>query len=132
VLYAAGGRPVAVTHAAAVNLATALGAGMGIGPADTMLVLPRALATDPVAALWMGLISGARIVLASAEIAAQGSRLRRLIVAEDVTLLQASPSEWQSLIDTGLRAVRGLRALSGGAPFSRQLAVQILERCRVL
>ncbi len=132
VLQAAGGRPVAVTHAAAVNLARALAARLGIGPADTVLVLPRTLASDPIAALWMGLIAGARIVLAPAEVAAEGSRLRRLIGAEEVTLLQAWPSEWQSLIDTGLTSVRGLRALSGGAPLSRQLAGQILERCRVL
>jgi non-ribosomal peptide synthetase component F len=134
-LGATGGRVVEVTHAAAVNGATALAAELGIGPADTILVLPGTLTSDPVSALWMGLIAGARIVLASDEAAGNGARLRRLITAERVTFLQASPAEWQLLIDSGLRSVRGLRALSGaapGAPLSRELAGRILDRCRVL
>ncbi len=58
--------------------------------------------------------------------------LARLMATERVTFLHAPPSAWQRLIDTGLRAVRGLRALSGGEPLPAALAEQILERCQVL
>lgn len=93
------------------------------------------LARNPVSALWMGLIAGARILLVSAECAGDGARMRRLIRAEGVTVLQASPGEWQSLVDGGLRSVRGLRALSDGGDgghLSGQLAGLILDCCRVL
>ncbi len=132
---AAGGWTVAIPDEAAVNGALALGAELTLTSSDTVLVLPGTLVRDPVATLWMGLIAGARLVLASPEAAGNGARLRRLIRAEEVTFLQASPDEWQSLIDTGLRSVRGLRALScadRGSALSRELAGQLLDRCRVL
>ena len=133
-LTATGGQTVEITHAAAANAATALAAELGITPADTILVLPRTLPCDRGSALWTGLIAGARIVLAPADAARDGARLRRLIRAEEVTFLQASPREWESLIDSGLRSVRGLRALCGGGDggsLSRELAGR-LDRCRVL
>jgi non-ribosomal peptide synthetase component F len=132
---ATGGWSVEITHEAALNGAIALGAGLAITSSDTVLVLPRTLVRDPIAALWMGLAAGARIVLASPDAAGNGARLRRLIRAEEVTFLQASPDEWQSLIDSGLRSVRGLRALSladRGSALSRELAGRLLARCRVL
>jgi non-ribosomal peptide synthetase component F len=134
-LVGTGGQSVEITHAAAVNTATALAAELGITPGDTILVLPGTLARDPISALWTGLIAGARLVLAPADAAGDGAQLRRLIRAEGVTFLQASPGEWHALIETGLRSVRGLRALSGGGdggPLSQELAGRILDRCRVL
>jgi non-ribosomal peptide synthetase component F len=132
---ATGGWSVEITPEAALNGAIALGAELAITSSDIVLVLPRTLARDPIGALWMGLAAGARIVLASPEAAGNGARLRRLIRAEEVTFLQASPDEWQSLIDSGLRSVRGLRALSRadqGSALSRDLAGRLLDRFRVL
>jgi non-ribosomal peptide synthetase component F len=54
------------------------------------------------------------------------------MTTERVSFMHAPPSAWQRLIDTGLRSVRGLRALSGGEPLPAALAEQILMRCRVL
>jgi non-ribosomal peptide synthetase component F len=134
-LIATGGQSVEITDAAAVNTATALAVELGITRADTILVLPRTLARDPVSALWTGLIAGAQLVLAPADAAGDGARLRRLIRAKGITFLEASAGEWHSLIESGLRSVRGLRTLSGGGeggPISRELAGRILERFRVL
>ena len=100
--------------------------------ADSVLVLPSTCARVPVVELWLPLIAGARVVIASAEDAADGRRLSRLIKSERVTFLHAAPSTWQMLLDTGLRSARSLRALSGGEPLSRELADRILERCRLL
>jgi non-ribosomal peptide synthetase component F len=105
---------------------------LGIGPADTVLSLPSTLFEAPAMELWMPLAAGARIVLAPADVASEGARLSRLIAAEGVTLLHAAPRTWQTLIDTGLKPSRALRALSGGGPLPPSLAEQILERCRVL
>jgi amino acid adenylation domain-containing protein len=131
---AAAGKPkgVPITHASAVNLVTAMAADLGIGPADTVLTLPLTFFRAPVMELWLPLIAGARIVVAPADMARDGARLSRLIAAERVTFLHAPSSTWQTLIDTGLRSARSLRALSGGERLSQALADQILERCRVL
>ncbi|HVC69629.1 MAG TPA: condensation domain-containing protein [Acidimicrobiales bacterium] len=128
------GRPVGVPirHDSVVNMATALAADLGIASADTVLVLPATFFRAPETELLLPLIAGAKIVLAPDEMAGDGGRLRQLIAGERVSYLHASPSAWQVLIDSGLRASRGLAALSGGEPLSRELADQILERCRVL
>lgn len=128
------GKPnaVPIRHASVVNLVTAMAADLGIGPADTVLVLPSTFFRASVMELWLPLIAGARIVVAPADMARDGARLSRLIASERVTFLHAPPSTWQTLIDTGLRAARSLRALSGGEQLSQELADQILERCRVL
>jgi non-ribosomal peptide synthetase component F len=130
--YTRGGKGVSICHRSAVNLATALAAAVDVSSADSVLVLPSTCARVPVVELWLPLIAGARIVIASAEDAADGRRLSRLIKSERVTFLHAAPSTWQMLLDTGLRSARSLRALSGGEPLSRELADRILERCRLL
>jgi non-ribosomal peptide synthetase component F len=123
---------VMVRHAAVVNLAAALAADLGIGPADTVMVLPSTLFRLPEVELWLALMAGAKIVLAPAELAGDGARLSRLITAERATFLHAAPSTWHALIDSGLKAHRGLGALSGGERLSPELAEEILRRCRVL
>jgi amino acid adenylation domain-containing protein len=136
VLYTASSseRPAGVVmrHDAAVNVATAMATELGLGPADAVLVLPATLYRAPVIELFLPLIAGATIVVAPREAAADGTMLRRLIATEGVSFVHASPSSWQVLIDSGLRASRGLAALSGGEELSRELADQILDRCRVL
>jgi non-ribosomal peptide synthetase component F len=130
----AAGEPsaVAIGHGATVNLATAIAARLGIGPVDRVLVLGPDLSRTPAIELWMPLIAGATIVLAPAEATADGSQVSRLVAAEKATFLHASPSAWQALIDTGLRASRSLRALSGGEVLPVALADQLLDRYRVL
>jgi amino acid adenylation domain-containing protein len=123
---------VPIRHDSVVNMATAMAADLGIGPTDTVLVLPQTFFHASVVELWVPLIAGAKIVVAPTDIAADGTRLSRLIAAERVNFLHAPATTWQTLIDTGLKPTRGLRALSSGDDLSRALADQILERCRVL
>jgi amino acid adenylation domain-containing protein len=123
---------VRIRHASVVNLATAMAADLGIGPADTVLTLPSTFFRVSVMELWLSLVAGARIVVAPADMATDGARLSRLIAAERVSFLHAPPSAWQTLIDTGLKSARSLRALSGGEQLSQELADWILDRCRVL
>jgi non-ribosomal peptide synthetase component F len=115
-----------------LDAARALSARLDLGPADTVLVLPAMLETDPVSAVWAGLVAGARLLLADAETAGDGAAVRRLISEEDVTFLPASAAQWQALIDSGLRPVRGLRALTTDGALTRELADAILGRVRVL
>jgi non-ribosomal peptide synthetase component F len=114
------------------NLATAMAADLGIGAADTVLVLPATLFRAPVTELWLPLIAGARIVLAPADVAEDGGLLSRRITSERISFLHATPNAWQTLINTGLKPSRALAALSGGGALSEELADQILDRCRVL
>ncbi|HEY5252037.1 MAG TPA: condensation domain-containing protein [Acidimicrobiales bacterium] len=123
---------IPIRHDSVVNLATAMGADLGIGAADSVLVLPVTLFRAPVMELWLPLIAGARIVLAPADVAGDGGLLSRRIASERISFLHASPATWQTLIATGLKPSRALAALSGGSELTEELADQILDRCRVL
>jgi non-ribosomal peptide synthetase component F len=123
---------VVIRHRSVANLATAIAADLGLTPADTVLVFGSSLFSLPAVDLWPPLIAGCRIVIAPPGAARDGAEVSRLISAERVTLLHARPSEWQALIDTGLKAARGLTALTGGEALSRELADEILGRCRIL
>ena len=123
--------PVPISHAAMVNRVSAIATELGIGPADTVLALPSRPFALPLVDVWVPLAAGARIVVAGQD-AANGKRLSKLIAGERVSVLHATPSTWQALIDTGLKPSRSLRAVSGGGALSRELADQILTRARTL
>jgi amino acid adenylation domain-containing protein len=130
----ASGTPIGVPvrHSSVVNLCGAMADGLGIGPADTILVLPSTFFGFSILELWMALSLGAKIVLAEGDGVTDGLGLSRLIATERVSFLHASPTDWQALIDSGLRASRGLSALSGGEELTEELADRILDRARVL
>ena len=107
--------------------AAILAAELGLSPADTILVHPSWPLSERLARA-----SGARTVTAPDDVLAGGAALSRLIKAEAVSVLAASPATWRLLVDTGLRPTRSLRALVTGEPPSRALADALLARVRVL
>jgi non-ribosomal peptide synthetase component F len=120
-----------LNHGAAQNVTEALATVLVMSRADSVLSLRSSLFELPLIDLWVPLLSGARLVIAPAEIELDGARLSSLIRAERITFMHAQPSTWQRLIDTGMRPARGLRALSG-TPLTEELARSLLDRCRVL
>jgi non-ribosomal peptide synthetase component F len=60
-----------------------------------------------------------------------GAALSALATHEHVSFLHATAARWEGLIETGMKAARGLVALCGGG-VSDELAEHILDRCRVL
>jgi non-ribosomal peptide synthetase component F len=123
---------VALSHRAIVNLAQSLGAEMAIGPADTVLVLGSTFWEAPAIDLWLALAAGARLVVAPPAACASGAKLSRLIAAHDVTLVRTTPERWEDLLESELKARRGLRAMASGGRLSRDLAERIRSCCRVL
>jgi non-ribosomal peptide synthetase component F len=123
---------VRLRHESVANLCASLVDELGLGSADTVLVLPSILFSVSATELWLPLIAGAKLVMAPADAATDGARLSRVLTAERISFLHASPSTWQTLIDSGLKATRGLAALSGGGELTQELADQLLGRVRVL
>jgi non-ribosomal peptide synthetase component F len=125
-------RRVPMSHAAVVNLATALAAEVGLGDADKVLIHPDSLFRSSAFDLWGPLSVGATLVIASGSTLDDGAALSRVITAERVSFLHATPERWRALVDTGLKASRGLVALSGGGDLDQELADAIVGRARVL
>src|SRR5206468_4108286 len=65
-------------------------------------------------ALFLPLLSGARVVLATKETVLDPPELARLRGAEQATIMQATPSLWQALATQAPQTLRGMRVLVGG------------------
>jgi amino acid adenylation domain-containing protein len=136
VLYTSGstGRPkgVSVRHRSVVNLLTSMARELGISATDAVLAVTTTSFDMSVPEIWLPLVTGGRMVMAPADVAADGRRLGRLVVDSGVTFMQATPASWQLLIESGWSGSPGLVALSGGEALSTPLAGQLLDLCGTL
>ncbi|MEA2146638.1 MAG: hypothetical protein QOG59_2225, partial [Solirubrobacteraceae bacterium] len=126
VIYTSGstGQPkgVEISHRALVNFLTAMRSRPGLG-ADDVLVAVTTLSFDIAGLeLYLPLITGARVVLATAEQASDPRELARLLERSGATVMQATPSTWRMLLDAGWSGRPGLKALCGGEALPPLLA----------
>ena len=82
--------------------------------------------------LFLPIMVGARVVVASREVASDGIGLSKALVQSEATVMQATPATWRLLLETGWEGNPGLKILCGGEALPRELAKQLLERCASL
>ncbi|MFF8919591.1 amino acid adenylation domain-containing protein, partial [Streptomyces sp. NPDC015032] len=131
VIYTSGstGRPkgVVVPHAALVNFLASMGELFVLGAGDRLLAVTTVAFDIAALEVFLPLVSGAGVVLASRELVSQPSALLELVVRERVSVVQATPSLWQSLVAHDAGALRGLRVLVGGEALPAALAGALSE-----
>jgi amino acid adenylation domain-containing protein len=76
--------------------------------------------------IWLPLLFGAQIVVASRESAMDGVVLRKLIDRHEITCLQATPVTWRILLDAGWRGKQDMQALCGGEAMPPELADRLV------
>ena len=132
VIYTSGstGKPkgVCVQHRAIVNFLMSMRESPGICGADTLLAVTTLSFDIAVLELLLPLTVGARLVLASRDDAMDGNALRDLVDRHAVTLLQATPSTWRLLLESGWTGAARLKALSGGEPLPVDVARELSPR----
>jgi amino acid adenylation domain-containing protein len=132
VLYTSGstGQPkgVEVPHSALVNLLAAMQREVGFTADDSLLALTT-LSFDLAAfELFLPLVSGGRVVIASRDVASDPLRLASLIGRSGCTVMAATPATWRGLIEAGWPGGEGLAILCGGEAMPRSLAEDLLKR----
>jgi amino acid adenylation domain-containing protein len=132
VIYTSGstGRPkgVEIEHRSLVNFLTSMARQPGLGP-DDVLVAVTTLSFDIAGLeLWLPLVVGAHVVVASRDEASDPRRLGALLDASGATVMQATPATWRMLVDAGWTGRPGLKALCGGEVLPAALARQLLAR----
>ncbi|RKR86143.1 amino acid adenylation domain-containing protein [Micromonospora pisi] len=97
------GRPkgVMVRHGALANLLFGLGDLLGAGPAHRWLGLTSLSFDISGVEIFLPLVTGGSVVVASGTHAADGPAVCRLIREQRVTHVQATPSGWRILLDAG-------------------------------
>lgn len=136
VIYTSGstGRPkgVEVGHCALLNLLHSMRAEPGIAATDRLLALTTLSFDIAALELFLPLMAGATVVLATREDALDPQRLAHLVRGRRITMMQATPTTWRMLVDSGWPGAPDLAILSGGEPLSRDLAERLLSRGRVV
>jgi amino acid adenylation domain-containing protein len=130
VIYTSGstGKPkgVEIEHRALVNLLCAMRERPGL-TAEDVLVAVTTLSFDIAGLeLYLPLIAGAQVVIASAQTATDPRALARLLESSGASVMQATPTTWRMLIDSGWTGRAGLKALCGGEALPPALADELL------
>jgi amino acid adenylation domain-containing protein len=131
VIYTSGstGRPkgVAIEHGALTNLLRSMEREPGLNANDT-LVSVTTLSFDIAALeLFLPLMTGAKLVIASREQVIDGFRLRHLLEDSHATVMQATPVGWRVLLEAGWSGRPQLKVLCGGEALPRDLADSLLD-----
>jgi thioesterase domain-containing protein len=133
VIYTSGstGKPkgVQIQHRSVVNFLYSMQREPGVSR-DDVLVAVTTLSFD-IAGLemYLPLLSGARLVVASREQAQDGRRLKLLLEESRATAMQATPATWRLLFASGWKGNRELKVLVGGEALPPDLAGELVSSC---
>jgi amino acid adenylation domain-containing protein len=132
VLYTSGstGRPkgVQVCHAAVVNYLCSMARRPGLAAGDTVLAATTLSFDIAVTELLLPLAVGACVELVDQGTAADPARLAAVVESAGVTVMQATPTAWALLLESGWQGRPGLRALAGGEALEAGLAARLRPR----
>lgn len=123
---------VAMSHGSLLNLLLSIKSEPGFDSNDKLLALTTVSFDISVLELCLPLISGGTIVLASAEISKSGDDIIELVTNENVTVLQATPATYRMLLSCGFKGSPNLKLFCGGEPMTRELALDLLDKCSEL
>ncbi|MCE0537648.1 amino acid adenylation domain-containing protein [Kineosporia rhizophila] len=135
VLFTSGstGRPkgVQISRRALINLLFSMRARLGSGPGHVWLAATSFSFDISMAELWLPLITGGTVVLATDQQVHDPLALCELVQGEGVTHLQATPSGWRLLLATGF-GQRDITAITTGEACPPSLAAELSRRVPVL
>jgi amino acid adenylation domain-containing protein len=124
------GRPKAVelSHGSVVNLLLSMQREPGFKASDTLVAVTTVSFDIAVLELFLPLITGGRVVIASRAVALDPYRLSALMEETSCTVMQATPATWRALIAIDWKGQPGMKVLCGGEALTRDLADKLLVR----
>ena len=133
IIYTSGstGKPkgVAVTHKNFVNLIFSIAIEPGINVDDKLLSITTISFDIACLELFLPLLKGATVVFADYETTRDGQLLLKIVQDKEITILQATPTTWQMLLDSGWDNRLAIKAFCGGEAMPLNLARELLTRC---
>jgi non-ribosomal peptide synthetase component F len=111
-----------------VNFLYSMRESLEIGAEDTLLAVTTLSFDIAVLELMLPLTVGARVVIASSGVAADGALLAQALTDSQATFMQATPASWRSLLEAGWQGKDDLTLLCGGEALTNDLAENLLKR----
>ncbi|MGH7797422.1 MAG: amino acid adenylation domain-containing protein [Candidatus Binatia bacterium] len=132
VIYTSGstGQPkgVQIPHRALVSFLYSMKERLGLSPDDVLLSVTTISFDIAALELFLPLIIGARVVIASRETAADGKALVTQLGACGASVMQATPTSWRMMIEAGWEGSSDFKAICGGESLQPDLARELTSR----
>jgi amino acid adenylation domain-containing protein len=126
VIYTSGstGKPkgVQLSHGSVINFLNSMTKSPGLKAHDKLLAVTTLSFDIAVLELYLPLIMGATVYLASSSEVMDGNKLKAILEIKKITFMQATPSTWRLLLASGWRGGKHCKILCGGEPFPKDLA----------
>jgi amino acid adenylation domain-containing protein len=119
---------VQIPHRSVMNFLQSMSERPGFTAENRLLAVTTLSFDIAVLELYLPLVRGGTVVIATREQAGDGGQLRALIERESVNVLQATPTTWRLLLAAGWKATPGktFKALCGGEAMPRDLARELV------
>ena len=129
VIYTSGstGTPkgVQVAHHSVVNVLTHVKEAFALTGRDGLPLLANICFDISVMELFLPLITGAKLIVASSQTAVDGTRIGQLMSNQRTTIMHATPATWRLLLQAGWRGRRNITILCGGEALPTDLADEL-------
>jgi amino acid adenylation domain-containing protein len=113
---------VEIPHSAVVNFLGSMAERPGFTAEDIILSVTTVSFDISVLEIFLPLATGGKVVIASSESLLEALPVVERLARGDITVMQATPTLWQMLLEAGLEARPDLKVLVGGEPLPRDLA----------
>ncbi len=118
---------VEISHGAFLNFLLSMAEKPGFTARDTILAVTTVMFDIAALELFLPLVSGGKVVIAQTEDILDGFRLVERLKRGDISVMQATPTLWDMLLEAGFKPAQGLKILAGGEPLPRDLANRLTQ-----
>ncbi|GMQ82706.1 MAG: hypothetical protein BMS9Abin05_2165 [Rhodothermia bacterium] len=124
------GRPkgAQISHRAFLNLLISMKSEPGFAENDVILCITTPSFDIVGLEIFLPLMCGAKTVMLSEKIAGDGERLAKAIEHHQATVLQATPTTWRLLVDSGWEGRPNLKMFSGGEALPKTLVESLIGK----
>ena len=116
---------VELEHRGVVNFLHSMAATPGINADDKLLAVTTLCFDISVLELFLPVLNGATVVIATHEQTTDGKALSTLLDTHSITQMQATPATWRLMQQAGWQGSNSLKVLVGGEALERELAEQL-------
>ncbi|EYF04556.1 Long-chain-fatty-acid--CoA ligase [Chondromyces apiculatus DSM 436] len=123
---------VLVTHRALTNFLCSMQRRLSFERSERLLAVTTISFDIAAMELYLPLITGASVVVADRDSAADGASLQRMLATHEISSMQATPATWRLLLASGWKASANLTVFCGGEALPTTLSRQLLENAKAV